>query len=95
MSTICDTPRRGGSDNWLRDFRIPSTFSAKTMECISSGILTQRCRTEIVQTLGTLMWTHTQYPSPNAYNIICGNLVQTYPTLADDDEPGYVSVYSN
>ena len=87
---IYDTPKRGVSDDWLRSFCIPSNF----MDCISSGIVTQRCRTEVVQTLGTLMWTHTQYPSSNSYNVVRARLVQTYPTLADDD-PGYVSSDSN
>ena len=90
-TTSYDTSKRGVSDDWLRSFCIPSNF----MDCISSGIVTQRCRTEVVQTLGTLMWTHTQYPSSNSYNVVRARLVQTYPTLADDDEPGYVSSDSN
>ena len=31
----------------------------------------------------------------HSYNVVCAKLVQTYPTLADDDEPGYVNVGSN
>ena len=64
------------------------------MECISTGILTQSCRTEIIQTLAALMWVHTHYPSKEAYNTVCAKLVMTNPTLADDaddDQATYVS----
>lgn len=84
------------SDAWLSSFTIPDTFSTRAMECIRSGIVSQSARTEIIQTLATLIWVHTHYPSKEAYNTICSRLVTKYPTLgddADDDLVPYVSTY--
>ena len=81
-------------ESWLQGFKLPDSFSSRTMECISTGILTQSCRTEIIQTLAALMWVHTHYPSKEAYNTVCAKLVMTNPTLADDaddDQATYVS----
>lgn len=75
-------------DSWLQDFKIPKQFSPKTMECVSTGILTQSSRTEIVQTLATLMWLQTHYPSREAYTTVCARLVKVHPTLADDAGDG-------
>ena len=66
-----------------------------TMECISSGILTQSSRTEIIQTLATLMWVHTHYPSKEAYNTLCAKLVKTHPNLADDAGDGQATYVSD
>lgn len=81
-------------DHWLEGFEIPKAFSTRTQECISTGILSQSCRTEIVQTLVAHMWVHTQYPSSYAYNTICSKLITIHPSLADDagdNEVAYVS----
>ena len=58
---------------------------------VSPQASSHAARTEIVQTLATLIWTHTHYPSPDQYNVVCTKLVEVYPTLADDQEPGWVS----
>lgn len=83
-------------DSWVQEFEIPKTFSTRTMDCISTGILSQSCRTEIVQTLAAHIWVHTHYPSKFAYNTICFKLVKVHPTLADDagDEIAHVSINS-
>ena len=39
----------------------------------------------------TYLDTHTHYPSPDQYNVVCAKLVEVYPTLADDQKPGWVS----
>ena len=67
-------------ESWLQGFKIPDSFSSRTMECISTSILTQSCRTEIIQTLAALMWVHTHYPSKEAYNTVCAKLSK-YPAL--------------
>ena len=82
-------------DKWVEEFEIPKMFSARSMDCLSTGILTQSCRTEVVQTLATNMWVHTHYPSKYAYNTICSRLVKVHPTLADDagdDQVAHVSI---
>ena len=79
------------SSDWHKTLQMPTGFSTRTMDCISTGIITHAARTEIVQTLATLIWTHTHYPSPDQYNVVCAKLVEVYPTLADDQEPGWVS----
>lgn len=82
-------------NSWVNGFEIPKTFSTRTQECISTGILSQSCRTEITQTLVALMWVHTQRPSKYAYNAICSKLVKVHPTLADDagdDAVAHVSI---
>lgn len=48
---------------WLSAFEVPDTFSTRTMEAISSGIITNCNRIEIIQTLYTLILVHTQRPS--------------------------------
>ena len=92
------TPKRPRcqSDDWLKSFEIPSEFSVKTMDAIKSkdGVVTSKCRNEIVQTLAMLIWDCNHYPSSNAYNTICERLIGAFPKLADDvgdDEPQYVS----
>ena len=78
-------------DAWLASFKIPLTFSERTMDCISTGILTQASRTEITQMLATLMRPYTHNPSSVAYTTVCRKLIEVHPTLADEDEPKYVS----
>lgn len=83
------------SDDWLSQFQFPESFSSRTMDAIESGILSQSARTEIVQTLATLIWVHTQRPSKNAYQTICAGLIRKFSSLADeadDDTPPYVSI---
>ena len=92
------TPKRiTDSDDWLKSFTLPIQFSVRTMTAITSenGIVTQKSRTEIIQTLAGEIWRHTKYPSSNAYNIVCTRLITKFPNLADDDEPGYVSNYKH
>ena len=63
---------------------------------IKSGVLSQSARTEIVQTLATLIWTNTHFPSPEAYKKICMDLITKYPNLADDADDNsapYVSFF--
>ena len=81
-------------DSWVDSFEIPKLFSARTQDCISTGILTQSCRTEIVQTIVAHMWVHGKYPSQYAYNTVCSKLVKAHPSLEDDagdDEVAHVS----
>ena len=83
------------SDDWLKSFRLLTQFSVRTMTAITchNGVVTQKCRTEIIQTLAGEIWRHTRYPSSNAYNTICANLIKEFPHLTDDDDPGYVSCH--
>ena len=60
------------------------------MDCIRTGILTQACRNEIIQTLIALIWTQTHRPTSVAYNTVCRRLIEVHPSLADDDEPKHV-----
>lgn len=87
-------PISDNSDDWLKSFTLPIQFSVRTMTAITSqkGIITQKCRTEIIQTLAGEIWRHTKYPSSNAYNVVCARLIKEFPYLADDDEPGFVSM---
>ena len=67
-----------------------------TMDAINSeeGVITSRCRSEIIQALANLIWNHTHFPSSNAYNTVCERLIIAFPKLADateDNEPPYVS----
>ena len=90
MSTIT------GDDQWHVSFRIPSlsALSERSIDAIHTGIITKAVRTEIVQTIATLIANHTKRPSPEQYTHICKELVKTYPTLKDDSGNGYVSIQS-
>ena len=61
------------------------------MEGISTGQLIPCLRTEVVQTLTSLIMMHTMYPSSEQYNVICMKLIEQYPNLKDDIGTGYVS----
>ena len=69
---------------WVENFRIPTSFSKRTMDCLKTGILTHSCQTEIIQALANHMWIYTQHPSRNAYTRTCSELVKVHPKLADD-----------
>ena len=68
-------------------------FSKETTGNIAAGVLTQKTREEVVNSLSTLMLVYTIRPTPNDYNIICKRLVDKHPTLKDHAGSGYVSVY--
>ena len=55
-----------------------------------TGVITKAVRTEVVQTITTLIANHTKLPSPDQYSHICSELVKAYPTLKDDAGNGYV-----
>ena len=78
-------------DSWVKHFKIPTSFSTRTIDCLSTGILTHSCRTEIIQTLAAQVWVHTHYPSRFAYNAICSKLIKVHPKLADDAVGGEVT----
>lgn len=82
-----------GDDQWHISFKIPSlnAFSERTIDGIRTGIITKALRTEVVQTLTTLIANHTKRPSSDQYGHICSELVKAYPTLKDDAGNGYVS----
>ena len=103
-STPLSRNRRGAgsqendTDEWVGSFKIPTSFSKRTMDCLKTGILTQSSRTEIIQALANHMWIHTQHPSRYAYTHICSELVKVHPKLADDagdDQVTYASLYFN
>ena len=87
------TPRLPANPRlWLTSFTVPAGFSANTEDAISTGILTSKVRTEIVQSLSASILVHTKKPTPEEYNTICSKLIDTYPTLRDEyGGSGYVS----
>ena len=87
-------PCEGSSqDQWHHNFEIPANFSTRTEEAITTGRLTKRIRTEMIQSLSCLVMIHTKSPSSEQYNLVCRKLIEKYPTLKDDiGSTGYVSV---
>ena len=55
--------------------------------------MTKTARVEIVAALHTRMLQHTDYPTPQDYKLVCQKLVGVYPTLADCNGSGYVSIH--
>ena len=92
-ATFKDREHEKEDDSWVENFEIPSSFSDRSMDCLCTGILTQSCRIEKVQTVAAHMWVHTHHPSRFAYNTICSKLIKVHPKLADDagDQVAYVS----
>ena len=90
MSTITE------DDQWHVSFRIPllNALSERTIDAIHTAIITKAVRTEIVQTIATLITNHTKRPSPEQYTHICKKLVKTCLTLEDNSGNGYVSIQS-
>lgn len=82
-----------GDDQWHISFKIPSlnAFSERSIDSIRTGVITKAVRTEVVQTITTLIANHTKRPLSEQYTHICSELVKTYPTLKDDAGNGYVS----
>ena len=80
------------ADNWAGKLNMPKRFSTETMTAIKSGILNNRVRDEIVNSLSTLMMVHTVKPTPEEYNTVCTKLITTYPVLKDNCDNGYVRV---
>ena len=76
-------------------FQIPVHFSHRTEEAIASGLLTKCVRTEIIQSISSLMMVHTTMtPEPIHYNTVCQKLVEQYPTLKDKiGSSGVIYVY--
>lgn len=85
-----------GDDNWHLSFKIPSlsAFSERTIDAIRTGAITKAVRTEIVQTITTLISVHTKRPTSKQYTHICKELVKAYPKLEDDASIEYVSFIS-
>lgn len=80
------------ASQWHLSFEVPNNFSARTEEAISSGQITKRVRTEIVQSLSSLMLTYTKTPTGEQYNTICLKLIEKYPKLRDGiGSTGFVS----
>lgn len=79
------------SGEWHLSLKIPTAFSVKTEEAIKTGRLTKRCRTEIVQSVSSLMLVHTKTPTSDQYNTVCRKLIEEHPKLKDDiGSTGYV-----
>ncbi len=60
-----------------------SSFSRHCMQDIENGIISKGTRTEIIHTLGTMMWNHVQSPSSFEYTEICHKLITKHPILKD------------
>ncbi len=61
------------SEKWkVKDpFEIPTTYSTKTEEAISSGLLLKKNRTEIIQALSTSMLVYRLPASSIQYHVMC------------------------
>ena len=87
------TSHSHNSEQWHLSFDIPTNFSARAEEAISSGQITKRVRTEIVQSISSLMLIHTKTPTSDQYNTVCRKLIEKYPKLKDDiGSTGFVSI---
>ena len=86
-----DTSTNRAKTDWAVNLPIPTRFSAETMSCIESGVLTKKARGEIVHSLSILMLVHTNRPSPDDYTIVSRRMIQRYPSLKDKVDNGYVS----
>lgn len=72
------------NDQWQLSFQVPINFSARSEEAILSGHITKRVRTEIIQSISSLMMIHTKTPTSEQYNTVCRKLIEKYPKLKDD-----------
>ena len=80
-------------DRWVEKIEIPSTFSDRSMDFLCTEILTQNCKTEIVQTVAAHMWV-TPIILPDLRTIpSVQNLLKYIRKLADDagDQVAFVS----
>ena len=80
------------SKDWAHTFEVPKRFSFKTMEAITTGIITKNARIEIINAMHTRMLQYVDYPTPEQYKIVCWKLVQKYTTLQDKIGTGIVSI---
>lgn len=58
-----------GPEQWHLSFEVPRHFSVKTQEAIASGRLMKKSRTEVVQSVASLMLVHTRQPTAKQYNL--------------------------
>ena len=76
---------------WVDVLVLPTRFSTATTMTIETGVLTKNARVEIVDSLATLILTHTSWPTPHEFTVICQRLTEKYPKLRDMLDNGYVS----
>ena len=80
------------AEQWHLHFQIPSHFSTRTEEAITTGLLTKGTRIEIIQSIAAAMKVHTKNPTSIQYNLVCQKLIEKYLTLKDTiGTTGYVS----
>ena len=84
---------REPSLDWADVLVLPTRFSRATTMAVETGVLTKSARVEIVDSLATLILTHTSRPTPHDLTIICQRLTEMYPKLKDMLDNGYVSFF--
>ena len=75
------------SPDWHLTFSIPDmgTFSKSVRMAISTGVITDKARKQIVQVLRTYITKYTLYPSPEQYTAVCQQLITKFPKLKDQE----------
>ena len=58
---------------------LPTLFFTATPMAIKTGLLTNSARGEIVDSVATLMLTHTSHHIPHAFTVICQRLFEILP----------------
>ena len=89
-------PQPTTSTDWHLSFSIPDmeSFSKSVRVAVTTGVITDRARKEIIQVLRTYITKHTVYPSPAQYSSVCQLLVTKFPKLRDQEGLSvFVSVY--
>ena len=80
-----------GLSTWLPSFEIPEKFSRTTMEALTTGIVSKRARSEIVNVVAHKVLEHTERPTSEEYTTVSRMLINKHPKLKDTIGNGYVS----
>ena len=79
--------------DWAEKIIIPTRFSAETSAALQSGVLFQKARDEIVNSLSTLILVHNIRPTSDDYNTVCNRLIKKHTVLKDHIGSGFVSQF--
>ena len=92
MMQVLQVALQQPTSSWLHTFRLPETFSAKTMSALESQHVSLKgTKTEIINSIALRILDHTSYPTSEEYTFVCRLLIEKYPFLKDKLGNGYVS----